>query len=509
MPPTPGRHPQDLPPEQDPVFAPHQPPQPEHPASRGHDPNDPALTEYLQAHPNARLVHGTDGRVVAIEDAPPVDTRGRPLSGPPPPHGIPLVQGFRHVSGPGYDPTRQLPPLPPHAGFATPLDHFPEPPTSNTRAENHSPAVWPAEQQQQQQKHHRSHSNSSSHHNHHHSHGPPSVHGDLDSIQSERVDVLPPVHSTRGRRTSISSDAPSESRGHRHDLHDLTHPHGVAPPHPHIHVSPPEHGSSSPSLVSPTSSRTGGGGGGSRVHNHQRVGPGANINSERDPEYQRQLLRQRELEKERDREREREMAYRHQMSLEDPDLILHGGVSWVREEPGLIGPGVAHHDRSRSDTPGSASGNDPSRAPSTPSYERERDRERGSRSYAPRLSNILGLDQEPMYDPREDRAPGPRHLSTDNLAAGSASGILEPTRKRSRHDMEVDDDRGSEVLPLARGAVTSREIAGSGVGAAEEGLMIGVDNRGSKRAHHQDDRDSTTSGRGSVGRDEKAMDQDD
>lgn len=111
VPPTPGRHSQDLPPEQDPVFAPPQPPQ-DHP--RGPDVNDHALAEYLHAHPNARIVRGTDGNVIAIEDTPPVDPRGPvALSGPPPPHGIPLVHNFQHESGPGFDPQRPLPALPP------------------------------------------------------------------------------------------------------------------------------------------------------------------------------------------------------------------------------------------------------------------------------------------------------------------------------------------------------------------------------------------------------------
>ena len=248
---------------------------------------------------------------------------------------------------------------------------------------------------------------------------------------------------------------------------------------------------------------------------------------ERDPEVERELRRQREIEKERDRERDREMAaYRHQLALEDPDIVpsLRGGpgVSWSNtrgsEDTGLIGPGIGHHDRSRSDTPGSASGNDPSRGPSTPSYERERERERGGgRSFAPRISNILGLDQDSLYDHRDERGgPSfPRRLPSESavgLSSGGPSGDILGSRKRSRNDMEVDDDRGNEILPSSRDAVAHSGGPGgmlsSAGGHAEDGLIPSLEGRGSKRPHHHDDRDSTP-GRGSVGRDEKPMDQDD
>ena len=138
VPPTPGRHAQELPNEQDPMFH-SQPPVPaEH--ARHIDPNDRELSEYMRVHPTARLVQGPDGRVVAIEDTPAqIDARGAPVpSVPPPPHGIPLVHGFRHDSGPGYDPTRQLPPPPPMIPLLQ-QESAPEPSVTNEHPANQYP----------------------------------------------------------------------------------------------------------------------------------------------------------------------------------------------------------------------------------------------------------------------------------------------------------------------------------------------------------------------------------
>ena len=76
VPPTPGRHTQELPPEQDPIFHAQPPVPPEH--ARVIDPNDRELSEYIRNHPTARIIQGPDGRVVAIEDTPAnVDARGK------------------------------------------------------------------------------------------------------------------------------------------------------------------------------------------------------------------------------------------------------------------------------------------------------------------------------------------------------------------------------------------------------------------------------------------------
>ncbi|THH20571.1 hypothetical protein EUX98_g8555, partial [Antrodiella citrinella] len=58
VPPTPGRQPQELP-DHDPAF-------PAQNQINSQDMTDHAMAEYMHAHPNARVVRGPDGRVVAI-----------------------------------------------------------------------------------------------------------------------------------------------------------------------------------------------------------------------------------------------------------------------------------------------------------------------------------------------------------------------------------------------------------------------------------------------------------
>ncbi|KAI0796937.1 hypothetical protein C8Q75DRAFT_218013 [Abortiporus biennis] len=295
VPPTPGRHPQDLPPESDPIFAP--PGQLNEPGRLLPDPNDHALIEYMRTHPNARLVQAPDGRVVAIEDTQPLDPRGlaiNPIQNPP--HGIPLVHGYRHESGPGFEPNRQLPPLnSSHAsGLPASYEHSAELSPHNHSSHHHSAPPWPAEHSNNN---HRSQSSTS---NSHHRHS--SSRTDLEHIQGgERGEGLPPPSS------SHRDQEQGETRGRRHETHELGHSHlQHSQARPHIQVSAPSehslsHSPSSPSLLSPTSARAQ-----RSIHNHQRVGPGAHINTERDPDYQRELLRRRELERDEEQKRERE-----------------------------------------------------------------------------------------------------------------------------------------------------------------------------------------------------------
>ncbi|KAH8094852.1 hypothetical protein BXZ70DRAFT_1078817 [Cristinia sonorae] len=499
VPPTPGRPTHELPPELDPVFAPQHPQ--DHP--RGLDVNDQALAQYLHTHPSARVVRGTDGRIVAIEDNPALDLPGQ-SSGAPPPHGIPLVRGFQHESGPGFDPQRPLPALPPGSGVPPPppgsvhdtygpshpqQPH--EPHISNSRSagahrdrdrELPPPAGWQAQEPPSARP--PSNNSTSSHHHrdrsrHRHSHSHVHPH-DIDPVSGGpippgpehggRLDTLPPVQH-RSRRGSVSE---SEGRGRRHDLHDLAyqgHDHG----HPHMQVTQSGGPGSPPRGHSPSASRSG------RLHHHQRVGPGAHIHRERDAEYDRELYHAREIERVEEVERARDL--RERMAMEEQEL--RSGTQWVREEQGGMS---VPHGRSRSDTPVS---NDASRPPSGQSYERDHRASRGPYAAAPGggSRNVLGLDgSEYGYDER--------------------SG---DSRKRSRNDMEVDTDRdrdrerefryaGESLLPMQQhGASAAR------MGMDEGGYM---DNRGSKRMHQvHDDRDRD--GQMSAVRDEGPMDQDD
>ncbi|KAH9948417.1 hypothetical protein B0H21DRAFT_244516 [Amylocystis lapponica] len=464
VPPTPGRHTQELPTE-DPIF--HQPLHipPEH--ARMIDPNDHAIAEYMRARPNARLVQGPDGRVIAVEDTPPVVGPGG-VNVVQPPHGIPLVHSFRHDSGPGFDPNRQLPPLPPMIPMIHPQEGSAAMSPIN---DHHGHSYGPP--QPHLHPHPQSHSNSS-----HHSRAS-SARPDLDAMQggASRLDGLPPAHAALGRSPTMPGETPGE-RSRRLDVHELTHPHGHQLPHPHIQIPVQNMPASPPPVHSPTSTRSSSGPG--RIHNHQRVGPGANINRERDPEHEWELKRERELERERDREREQQLRYRTQ-AMEDQEE----GTAW---EAPLVGPGVSH-GASRSNTPSSGPGNGGSRVPSRPAsdeaYERERD---GARSYAP---NVLGLERESGHDEHNHRLSGP----TTRVPPAETSA--EP-RKRSRADMEGSEERGGEIRSPTEGGTSTHPSSGPGVPLA--------DNRMPRRGH-LDDADRTAAKAGDM-RDDR-MDEDD
>ncbi|KAK7676894.1 hypothetical protein QCA50_020150 [Cerrena zonata] len=497
VPPTPGRHPQELPPESDPLFTQQPPAQQDNGRQES---GDAALQEYVHAHPDAHVIQGHHGRPVAIEENPNGEVRSVPgIPPPPPPPGIPVVYSFRHDSAPGPDPRYppSLPgaPLPPPAVPGALRDPYDDPPMSNARSipppppppqhgltERASSAGggWGTPQEHLQHREHRSHSNSSSghHHRRHHSRD------HLDSLQGDRererereprererdlrdrdhgsgrMETIRPV-----RRSSISSQheipppppdprSTGGSSGRRHDLHEITHHdtrHG-GHPHQHIQIATANLPPSPPPLHSPTNSRSGS----SRMHGHQRIGPGAHIHHEspRDPEYEMAIQRGREMERAREREREEDM--RVLLAKEEEEMRL-----WSQDH-GLVGPGVpraATHNRSRSDTPGSGSGHDNnlSRPPSGQSYERG-DRDSRPTRYIPggtvNHGNILGLDQgygDHHHSSSRDRYmrhPGHGGGHSHSLSHGShgypeISGERAGGRKRVYAEMDVDDsERG-------------------------------------------------------------------
>ena len=218
---------------------------------------------------------------------------------------------------------------------------------------------------------------------------------------------------------------------------------------------------------------------------------------ERDPEVTRQLLLEREREKER--EREREIEYHERRVREEEELRqLMPLPSWREEQPSLSGPGVSR-DRSRSDTPasgGAASGGGGSSRPdSSQSHERER------RSYAaPRVANLLSDPRESYYDSRDERVG---HAVSHSRSYPPEYGP-ESSRKRSRHDMEIDDDhRGGEIRSPLEAAGGSRS------GGPTESYPVSHELRGPKRIHPDEEDDVKTRGYVSSVRDEKPMEQDD
>ncbi|KAH9943241.1 uncharacterized protein BXZ73DRAFT_40221 [Epithele typhae] len=446
VPPTPGRQTQELPSDADPIFQTKAPAPPEH--ARVIKANDRDVSEYLRARPNARLVEGPDGRVVAIEDTPAsttVDARGVPIpAGPPPPHGIPLVQSFQHDSGPGYDPSRQLPPPPPMIPL---LQHNQEPAgqESSVTSEHHA-NQYPYPQSRPPPPPHASHSHSNSTHRSRSSSARP----DLDSVPggTSRMEGPPPSsYSVHSRSPNMPGEPPMEHRSRRHDIHEHAQPHGHPHPRPPIHV--PQQGiPESPPILSPTSHHRRG------PHNHQRIGPGANIHREVDPErdYERrqQLEYERSIERERDLQRAVEL--KHRLEMEE------------REEQALWAEQEARARVSRSGSPGSvarAGGSRESPLPAPSGHAHDHDRERGPRGYAPHLM---------------DRDADERNGLRDRGAG--REGSSGESRKRARDEMEVDD---------------RYEGAASEGGASARSAANG---RGGKRPHSEEEGDGSHAGSG-------------
>ncbi|KAI0751016.1 hypothetical protein C8Q80DRAFT_1352094 [Daedaleopsis nitida] len=469
VPPTPGRHTQELPAEQDPIFHP-QPPAPSENA-RAIDPNDRELSEYMRAHPSARLIQGPDARVVAIEDTPAsLDARGAPVpSGPPPPHAIPVVHGFRHDSGPGYDPARQLPPPPPMIPLLQQQESAPEPSVTN---EHHANQYTYPQSRPPPPPNPHSHSNSS-----HHSRSS-SARPDLDAVSgaTSRIEPSGGLYPARARSPNMPGEPPVEHRSRRHDIHEHTHPHGHQHPQPHIQI-PQQNLPPSPTLVSPTAHHRG-----SRVHNHQRIGPGANIHRERDPERDWELQQQLEHDRalEREREAQREVELRHRLALEEQEER----ALWAEEEER-----ARAHAMSRSGSPGSTAHAGGSRDASLPAASHEYDR--APRIHTPHVSNLLGIERDPAF--KDDERNGPRdRMPPTETGPGSS---LE-SRKRQRDEMEVDDRYDAETRPANEGGLASRGSVNLG------------GNRGGKRSHSEEDGESghPTSGTGDSLADERMED---
>ncbi|KAI9000804.1 hypothetical protein BD414DRAFT_404801 [Trametes punicea] len=455
VPPTPGRHTQELPAEQDPIFHPQPPVPPEH--ARVIDPNDREVAEYMRAHPNARLITGPDGRVVAIEDTPTVDSRGAAVpSGPPPPHGIPLVHGFRHDSGPGYDPARQLPPPPPMIPLMQPApEPYPEPSMpSEQQAHSYSYA------QSRPPPPLKSHSHSSSSHHSRSSSARP----DLESVAAGNVhmDAQTGPYAVHSRSPNLPGEPHVDHRHRRSDVQDHAHSHAHHIPHQHVQIAH-QNRPLSPSLVSPT----GHGRDSTRIHNHQRIGPGANIHRERDPERERELQQQLQYERELEREREEQRAIelRHRLAMEEQEDEL-----WAQEEARARARAL-----SRSRSPGPVSRPGGSRDTSRPGSGQAHDHDRMQRTYAPHVSNLLGIERESGLDDDErGLSPSSRDRTLANETPQS-SGL--ESRRRPRDQMEIDD-RYDEPRAVNEG------------GAASGGAVNANGNRGSKRPHSDEDADA-------------------
>ncbi|KAH9850799.1 hypothetical protein C2E23DRAFT_759619 [Lenzites betulinus] len=453
VPPTPGRRTQELPAEQDPMFHPQPPAPSEH--SRVIDPNDREVSEYLRTHPTARLITAPDGRVVAIEETPTVDARGVAVpTGQPPPHGVPLVHGFRHDSGPGFDPGRQLPPPPPMIPL---LVQTLEAPPKEPAAPNDHQAYQHA--QSRPPPTHQTHSHSSSSHHSRSSSARPDI--DPAAGGTSRMDIPGGSYSVHSRSPNIPSEPQAGYRSRRHDGPGHPNQHSSQLPPPHIQI-PQENVPSSPPMVSPSAHSHSG----SRLHNHQRIGPGAHIHrerSERDWEIQQELEFQRAIE--REREEQRAIELRHRLAEEERE-----DEALFAQEEARVRAGVL----SGSGSPGPAfRGAGGSRDASRPTSGQAHETERPPRAYA---SHHLGSERDHRY-PNDDPGLGPAPRD-GALPAEGPHGSGGDSRKRLRDEMEIDDRYEGEPRAVNEG------------GAASRGTANTNGNRGARRTHTDEDGDT-------------------
>jgi hypothetical protein len=316
-----------------------------------------------------------------------------------------------------------------------------------------------------------------------HAHGPPLP-------ETEAYRHLPPLPAIPGPpRAHHHLPSPSDVSAGAGRAHALAHSasppmdHPAPPPPPHAaipgHPPPPAPRALSPS----TSSRSSGHGhhhytNTGRIHNHQRMGPGVNINQaewdrQRDERERHHEQREREREWEREQEREREREYEREREFR---MMRERELERQRDMEAH-----AHHARER-DPPRRAPS--PSYGPSLRGGAREtppppRYEPRASRSDTP--SSAGGLrEAHPDAPARPDSArsqPGPPYPEPPRGSALAGPGV--DSRKRSRGDMEVDEEPGprrGEDVDAFRHYADERE-------------------RGYKRHHPQDEPMEATPGR--------------
>lgn len=276
----------------------------------------------------------------------------------------------------------------------------------------------------------------------------------MDVQGDTRMDTLPPAHVVHSRSTSIPEGVAEPRRRHEHLPAPLA-------------MDRVERSPSQSPVHSPTHNRS--------LHNHQRIGPGVHLHrqQDRDPEERARLLAERMREEEREKEREIELRNRLEAEAKEEEA-LHNSGAWPLEDAYPVGHVRV---RSRSDTPVSGSVARESPRPPADPY----------RAHAHPTPHYR--ERESYYEQRDDR-----------LSANARGYAPEYTRKRSRQEMEVDDDQEMRS-PLER-----TRSAGSGSGHAES-FPVSQELRGPRRGHSEEP-DMPRVHTSSI-RDEKPMDQDD
>lgn len=445
----------------------------QHRDSRSLDINDTNTPDYVHPSGNIRVISGPDGRPVPVSDGP---------IGPgmPPSHAVSAVHTSRRGSTSGHD-SRQLPPL----SQLTPVQHL-------EHSRNHA-------QSQPHTAHIHSHSNGSDARSRPHSTSHSRGQGPPQGYQQGGV-PHPQQHPSESVSSGQGMHSPplghERERSRRYDTHERSSHSGDPYPHGRHQMA---HASPHSTIISPTSAR----GSTSRVHNHQRVGPGTSINHpdfehERDLERERNWSRQREHDYDREAPRDytnpasvRNSPPPHMRSRPERDYQDHPSYR-LREEQVYIrepvGSGV-YGRSSRSDTPGSGSGSAEAQ-PRSDAHSQYYDRER-QRPYAPRGLNQPQAPNEDIDFVHEDGRSHNRDRDRDRggsyIPPEQHRPPLEPSRKRSRNDMDIDveDDVASP--------------AGDSSGGGDNSLRYGgshrTDDRGSKR-HHQEGIPSSAPGYG-------------
>ncbi|KAF8559179.1 hypothetical protein OG21DRAFT_1474565 [Imleria badia] len=422
------------------------------------DINETNTPDYVHPSGNIRVISGPDGRPVQVSDGP---------IGPgvAPPHGVSAAHMSRRGSASGHD-SRQLPPL----SQLTPVQHL-EHPRSHAQSQPHT-------------SHLHSHSNGSDsrsrpHSSSHSRQGPPQGYhqGTIPHPQQ-----YPPDSVLSGQSPPLGHE---RERSRRYDSHERSSHTGDAYPHGRHQIA---HASPHSTIMSPTSAR----GSTTRVHSHQRVGPGTSINHA-DFEHERDLERERNWSRQREHDYDREtprdytnsappvrnsppphLRPRLERDYQDhPSYRLREEQMYLREP---IGPGV-YGRTSRSDTPGSGSGSAEAQTRSD-AHSQYYDRER-QRPYAPRELNQPQAPNEDIDFVHEDG----RSHNRDRERGGSYippeqhRPPLEPSRKRSRNDMDIEED---DVV-----SVPGDSSGGGGDSSLRYGGSHRTDDRGSKRLHQE------------------------
>ncbi|PPQ78207.1 hypothetical protein CVT25_015526 [Psilocybe cyanescens] len=428
--------------------------------------------EHIRSQGTLRLGHGPDGR-----SAPTMDNSAVALS----PHMN--VRSPRRISA--HDSSRHhLPPMP-QISSAHPHQYE----SGRGQSHSNSHASPPLHHAHPSSSHSRNRSHSSSHSRS--QHVPPQSYRDGPGQHQHYPESLPSVHQP------MHSPPPSErERPRRGEAHEYagshTDPHAYDRHQTHLPLSPRAH---------PSDARSSG-----RIHSHQRLGPGTYITRDEFQDKRSDLEREREWEREHEREHGRNRDYSR--SREISSYQMHSPPHSVQRSRSQIDradydphmpprgreESAYYHDSqvssgyprlTRSDTPGSGSasgsGAGVADVPSRPDsrsqyYERDRARSYRLRPVSQPNEDIDFVHEDSRSQSRADGGAVGVGGGGGNFPMSEQSRPSLDSRKRTRHDMEVDSDNDVVDGPSGGGSLYSS-------GRLQE-------DRGSKRYHREHPRRS-------------------